>query len=307
MILLLFTFFFYYVISEDLELAKAPPRTSDLVPTKRFQTWADHHIAHSQYPLLILMLMNNRYAGVAYCYREYFRAMLNMSLGIVFYTENMSQPAIDKVEGISHFCMYHDDCHIAALCTKPFGCRQPADYHFRLTLLYMLSQLRNIRFLVSDADIAWFRVPWDYLEKVLPRYDVAISQEKWPNGKYRLNVGLMGGDSARPGTKALFAHFAKHWHTDQAKWFQGHANDVLLSHPGHHLALPASVFAHHPHRRSCGTNRELECKPPVDPLNSSRACYHYICVSNKEACLFQLLAALHAPTGACLRSVGKLK
>lgn len=43
------------------------------------------------------MLMNNRYAGVAYCYREYFRAMLNMSLGIVFYTENMSQPAIDKV------------------------------------------------------------------------------------------------------------------------------------------------------------------------------------------------------------------
>ena len=73
-----------------------------------------------------------------------------------------------QVHGISYFCILFEDCHPVPLYTSPFGGVAPVatPYHFRLTLLYMLSHLRNIKFLVSDADIVWFRIPHDYLEKV---------------------------------------------------------------------------------------------------------------------------------------------
>ena len=66
-------------------------------PTVRFQEWADYHISHSAHPVLVLMPMNARYSDVALCYVKYFRQVLDMSLGIVFYSPNVSEPLLDQV------------------------------------------------------------------------------------------------------------------------------------------------------------------------------------------------------------------
>ena len=125
-----------------------------------------------------------------------------------------------------------------------------------------------------------------------------ISQELWPSHKIRLNVGLMGGSSARPGVAEMYGIFTDRWRKASHIWFQGHVNTALKRHSNRFLGLPISLFSHHRHRSTCGTRREVACNLPSN--TSQMACYHYICVTEKAQCLRDLYRRLHEPTAQCL-------